>query len=97
VGKGIDPQDHVTAGLEALGESITPRTAWLIEHHMEGQKVLDGSIGSRARRRLQSHPDYEELMQLVRCDRAGRVPGGAAPDLDEALDYIREIARMCGA
>ena len=35
VGKGIDPDDHVAAALEALQGYITPRTAWLIEHHME--------------------------------------------------------------
>ena len=52
VGKAIDPQDHVAAGLEALGEFITERTGWLIAHHMEGHKIVDGTIGSRARRRL---------------------------------------------
>lgn len=96
VGKGIDPLDHVTAGIEALGETITQRTRWLIEHHMEGQKLLDGTIGARSRRRLQQHPDYDELLMLVRCDRAGRVPGGAAPELDEALDYVRDVVKMCG-
>src|SRR5437763_9607901 len=34
VGKGIDPSDHVGAALQALDGLITPRTAWLIEHHM---------------------------------------------------------------
>ncbi len=33
VGKAIDRKDHVAAGLEALAEHITQRTAWLIEHH----------------------------------------------------------------
>ena len=35
VGKGIDPQDHIGAALEALDTHITPRTSWLIEHHSE--------------------------------------------------------------
>ena len=34
VGKAIDPRDHVTAALQALHGFITPRTEWLIEHHM---------------------------------------------------------------
>ncbi len=54
VGKAIDRHDHVTAGLEALAEHITPRTAWFIAHHMEGQELLDGALGVRARRRLEA-------------------------------------------
>ncbi len=96
VGKGIDPQDHVTAGLEALEGFITDRTAWLIANHMEAHKLLDGTIGARARRRLQQSEDYDELFLLAQCDRDGRVPGGAAPDLDEALEAMRELARFCG-
>ena len=45
VGKAIDRHDHVAAGLEALAGYITPRIAWFIEHHMEGQELLDGSLG----------------------------------------------------
>jgi hypothetical protein len=96
VGKGIDPRDHVTAGLEALSGFITDRTAWLIANHMDAHRLLEGSIGVRARRRLQRSDDYDELLRLARCDRDGRVPGGAAPELDEALEYVREVARMCG-
>jgi predicted nucleotidyltransferase len=96
VGKAMDPREHVPAGLEALDGFITPRTAWLIEHHMEALGLLDGTIGARARRRLETSEDFEELQLLVRCDRAGRVRGAAAPDVDEALDYLRELARTCG-
>ena len=96
VGKAIDPDGHVGAALEALGEFITPRTAWLIEHHMEGHALCDGTIGARARRRLEESADYEELRLLSRCDRAGRVPGAQVAEVEEALDYIRELARMYG-
>lgn len=96
VGKGIDSQDHVGAALESLRGFASERTLWLIEHHMEAHKLADGSIGARARRRLMQHPDYESLVLLGECDRGGRVPGAAAPELDEALDYIREVVRMCG-
>ncbi len=96
VGKAIDPHQHVAAGLEALEEFITQRTAWLIEHHMLGQLVLDGTIGARARRRLQQSEDYEELLTLCRCDREGRQAGVDAPELDEALDYIRNLAQTFG-
>ena len=91
VGKAIDRSDHVNAGLEALEGFITPRTAWLIEHHMIAHTILDGTIGSRARRRLQANDSYEELVLLARCDQEGRVPGAQAPELDEALDHLRKL------
>lgn len=93
VGKAIDPHDHVMVGLEALGELITERTAWLIRFHMDGQKILDGTLGVRARRRLAANESFDELMELCQCDRDGRVPGAEAPELDEAIDYLRELSR----
>lgn len=96
VGKAIDPQNHVAAGLEALDGFLTERTAWLIEHHMLGHEILDSTIGSRAHRRLKESESYEELVLLARCDRDGRQIGVQAPELDEALDYIRELATTFG-
>jgi hypothetical protein len=96
VGKAIDRHDHVSAGLEALAGPITPRVAWLIEHHMEGQELLDASLGARARRRLEASEDCEELKLLAKCDRNGRQRGGQSPDLPEAIEYLRELSRMCG-
>ncbi|MEM9187279.1 MAG: HD domain-containing protein [Planctomycetota bacterium] len=96
VGKGVDPADHVGAGLETLGGQISERTAWLIEHHMQAHAIHDGTIGHRRHRRLKENDSYEELVLLGECDRAGRVPGAEAPTLDEALDYLRDLARMCG-
>jgi predicted nucleotidyltransferase len=96
VGKAIDSGDHVAAGLEALGDFISQRTVWLIEHHMLGQALLEGGLGARARRRLQQNESYEELLMLARCDRDGRQPGATAPDLDEALDYLRDLEKTFG-
>lgn len=94
VGKAIDPADHVAAGLEALVGFITERTAWLIEHHMLAHQMVDGSLGARARRRLQESEHFDDLVLLGECDRGGRVPGVVAPELEEALDYLREIGTM---
>jgi hypothetical protein len=91
VGKAIDPRDHVQAGLEALADCITPRTAWLIEHHMEAHRLRAGLLGARARRRLEASEDFDALMLLSACDRAGRRPGAEAPELDEALEYVRGL------
>lgn len=96
VGKAIDPDDHVGAALEALDGFITERTRWLIEHHMLAHKLADDSLGARAKRRLRKSEYFDELVLLGECDRAGRQPGVEAPELEEALDYLRELERMFG-
>lgn len=96
VGKGIDRGDHVYAALEALSGFITDRTSWLIAHHMDGHKIHDGTIGARAHRRLRENENYDDLILLSDCDRGGRQIGVMVCDVEEALDYIREVAEMCG-
>jgi len=96
VGKGLDKYNHVEAGLEALEGQITDRTAWLIEHHMDVHAIRDRSIGHRAHQRLRESPDYDELLLLGKCDRGGRVCGAIVPEVDDALDELRELARMYG-
>lgn len=96
VGKAIDPQDPVGAGLEALGEHITPRTHWLISHLQQAHELRDGMLGLRARRRLEESEYFEELTMLAECDRHGRAVGARVPELSEALHYLRELAEACG-
>ncbi len=94
VGKAIDPADHVAAGLEALADTITERTAWLIEHHMLTHAIADQTLGSRAHRRLRESENYNDLLLLGECDRAGRQPGVEAPELEEAIEYLRGLGGM---
>ncbi len=94
VGKGIDSYDHVQAGLEALEDTLTTRTAWLIEHHMLAHAIADQTLGRRAHRRLRESEYYEDLILLGECDRAGRQPGVEVPELEEALDYLRSIGKI---
>jgi predicted HD phosphohydrolase len=96
VGKGIDPTLHVQSGLQALTGYITERTQWLIANHMLAQKILDNTIGSRKHRSLQTNESYEELVMLAECDRDGRQPGVPTSSLDDALDYIRDLATTYG-
>ena len=93
VGKGVDPLNPIVAGLHLLGDSITLRTSWLIEHLPEAHRIRDGSIGVRARRRLHASEDFEELLLLGECDRAGRVAGVQVPELEEALASIAHLAQ----
>ena len=96
VGKAIDSHDHVAAGLEALADHITPRTGWLIAHHMEAGALREGTLGARARKRLEASEDFDELMVLCDCDRQGRKSGVDVPEVEEALQQIRELARLNG-
>jgi predicted nucleotidyltransferase len=92
VGKAIDPTDHVEAALQALEGAITERTAWLIEHHMEVQALRAGTLGVKARARIQESEYYDDLMLLNELDRKGRVRGAAVCELEEALEFLRELA-----
>jgi hypothetical protein len=89
VGKGIDPSDHVAAGVEALADLISDRTRFLIEHHMDAHAIHDGTLGHRARQRLMESPDFDDLMLLRELDVAGRRRGVVVCTLEKALDYIR--------
>jgi HD superfamily phosphohydrolase len=95
VGKAIDPYNHVGSGLEALEDLISERTRWLIEHHMLAHEIAEQTIGHRAHRRLRESEHYDDLLLLGKCDRGGRRPGVATSELDESLDYLRELDRMC--
>ncbi len=94
IGKGIDPYDHVGAGLQALDGLITPRTAWLIEHHMLALEYKAGTLGHRARKHLEASDDFEDLMLLRELDTKGRVPGARVCTVDEALDFLKELDRQ---
>jgi HD domain len=94
VGKGIEPYNHVEAGLQALEDLITARTQWLIANHMHAHDVRNGTIGGKLKRELQASPDFEDLMLLNECDDAGRERGAVVGTVDEALDYLRDLERQ---
>lgn len=96
VGKAIDRKNHIAAGLAALADSITPRTAWLIEHHTEANQMAEGTLGIRARRRLEANENFHELELLSKCDRGGRQKDVHVPELDEALEYLRQLEQEHG-
>lgn len=91
VGKAIDPADHVGAAVTALEGSITPRTEFLIAHHMEALAYKSGELGHRAKQRLAAHEDFEDLMLLRDLDSAGRKRGVMVCVIAEALEHIRKL------
>jgi predicted nucleotidyltransferase len=93
VGKGIDPYDHVAAGLQALEGLITERTAFLIENHMLALEYKAGTLGFKARKKLEASEDFDDLMLLRDLDTKGRVPGVTVPTVDEALEFLKQLER----
>ncbi|MBX7102914.1 MAG: HD domain-containing protein [Gemmataceae bacterium] len=93
VGKGIEPRNHVEAALRSLSSHVTERTAYLIRHHMDAHEYRDGTLPERQRLKLQRSEDFDDLLLLAECDRAGRQPGAVVCSIDEALDYIRCLER----
>src|SRR5207302_3456806 len=96
VGKGLDRADHVAAGLSALDGLITERTRFFIEHHMHAHDYQAGTLSAKFRRRLETAPDFDDLLLLRRLDDEGRVPGAVVGTVDEALDYLKELERQNG-
>jgi len=92
IGKGIDPADHTAAGLAALEGAITPRTAWLIEHHMDALAYKARDLGKEEREALERSEYFEDLMALRDCDDRGREVGIETATIDEILDYLRSLA-----
>jgi hypothetical protein len=96
IGKGLDPANHVEAGLEALDGLISDRTRFLIEHHMNAHLYRKGTLGARIRRHLEASEDFEDLLLLEECDEGGRVPGVVVCSVDEAIEYLRQTERENG-
>ncbi|MDB5328011.1 MAG: cca 1 [Phycisphaerales bacterium] len=92
VGKAIDPADHVAAGVAALEDSVTPRTLTLIAGHMEAHAYNAAALGHRARQRFREAENFDDLMLLAECDKAGRRRGVEVCTIAEALTYIRDMA-----
>jgi predicted HD phosphohydrolase len=91
VGKAIDPQDHVAAGVEALRGAVTERTLWLIAHHMDLLATRERPVSPRAKRELEATEYFEDLKLLRELDDAGRVPGLPVETIDEILEYLRGL------
>jgi hypothetical protein len=96
VGRAIDRRDPVAAAGEALGDLVTPRTRWLVESLPAATAYAGGTLGHRARKRLEAHPDFLDALLLAEADRRGRVKGYAAPSLEEAVAVLRELDAQAG-
>ncbi|NBV44477.1 MAG: hypothetical protein EBR86_02270 [Planctomycetia bacterium] len=91
VGRAIDRGAPVAAALLALAGLVTERTAWLVESLPAARAHAAGTLGQRARARLEAHPDFAEVELLATADRRGRVRGGVSPTLEEAITLLRGL------
>lgn len=93
VGLVIDRADPVAAGLDALGDLVTPRTRWLVESAPAARAYADRTLGHRARQRLEAHDDFESALLLADAVRRSREAVGPAPTLDAAIAILRDLDR----
>jgi hypothetical protein len=79
--------------MQVLDGLVSERTGWLIENHMVAMEYVNGTLGHRAKKRLQEHEDFDDLLLLRECDTKGRNPSARVGTVDEALAYIQEVER----
>jgi predicted HD phosphohydrolase len=96
VGRPLDRKFPGRAALEALGEHVTERTAWFIEHLEAAHAYRDDALGLRSRRRLAESEWFDDLELLAACDRRGCSLGIPTCDLEFALGYLRELSDAYG-
>jgi hypothetical protein len=91
VGKAIDPQDHVQAGLEALDGTLTEREQFLVAHHMKAQAYVNGTLGAKQRGRLRESEWFADLLTLRSIDDRARQCGVEVCTIDEAMRFLQEL------
>ncbi len=64
IGKGLDPHDHVGAGLSALEGIITERTQFFIAHHMDALALKQKAAAARTSTRARSLAGFRRSPSL---------------------------------
>lgn len=93
VGRALDRTDPVAATLAAVGGLVTPRTRWLVETLPAARGHVDRTLGHRARRRLEAHPDFLDVVLLAEADRRAHQRDYPSPTLEEAVATLRTLDR----
>ena len=91
VGKAIDPRDHVGSALIALDGTLTLRTAWLIEHHMDLLVRPDRPLNPKIKAAIEASEHYEDLVLLRDCDESGREVGAQVGSIEDAFETLRGL------
>ena len=94
VGRAIDADNSVVAGLKALEGTLTERTAWLIENLPQVLPRANRAVAPRTLQALRHSEWFEDLELLRHIDMAARVPGAHVGTVDEALTYLRTLEAL---
>ena len=89
VGYVIDARDPQSAAVRVLQGKVSPRVLFLISELPAAHAILQGETPRKSLRKAES---YDELLDLARCDREGRLPGRETPSLDEALHSLDTLS-----
>lgn len=97
-GLAIDRTNPQQAVLKALDGCLTTRTAWLVESMPLAASYTAGTIGHRARHRLEAHQDFEQVMLLSEASRRAASADArnqglvSTPlSLEEAIEILRSL------
>ena len=75
VGKVSGRYGHPDIAVKLLDCHCSPKTLWLIKHHMRAQCFISGEMHKLAKvKELADNLWFRDLMQLVRFDKMGREP-----------------------
>ena len=88
IGYVVDPRHPIQAAMRILQSRVSERIEFLVGHLDYAHDYLEGTQLPKWLRREES---VEELLDLARCDRAGRVPGAVVPALEEAIQQLIEL------
>jgi hypothetical protein len=88
VGIGIDRRNSIPAAVQVLGPLVTERTLFLIENLSSASDYL---VTGRISKSLRTSEHFDDLAQLARFDRDGRIPGADVISLDDAMEYLWEL------
>ncbi len=85
IGFVVDPRIPRQAAMRVLQDRVSERIEFLVGELDHAHAYLQGTQLPRWLRREES---VDELIDLAKCDRDGRIPGMQTPTLDEALSRL---------
>ncbi len=89
IGFVVDPRIPREAAMRVLQDRVSERIEFLVSELDYAHAYLQGTQLPKWLRREES---VDELIDLAKCDRDGRVPGAVVPTLDEALSELAEMS-----
>ncbi len=75
IGKSVITHGHEKESVRMMEDEISPKSLWLIQHHMRSRLFLSGEMNKHSKvRELLDNPFFPQLMHLRRIDAKARKP-----------------------